>query len=299
MKDQISICICTYRRNKMLEQLLRKIMYQDTFGYFDYSVVVVDNDATGHAQETVSCLGQELGIDITYGIEPVRTIPTARNHAVRLARGNYIAIIDDDEFPTPNWLLNLYNGIQTFGADGALGPVFPFFEKKPPSWLIKGGFCERPVHRTGTILQWHETRTGNVLLKKAVFDRYNLSFDPNFKTGGSDQQFFREAINHGCKFVAVEEAPVYEIVPPERWTKTYYLKRAIINGYNAHKYNAGGDQITLAGKSFFALLVYSLILPFSFIVGTHEVMKYAEKAVHHLSRLVAMLGVELHKRRDF
>ena len=96
---------------------------------------------------------------------------------LRLARGNYIGIIDDDEFPPADWLLRMYEGIQTFAVDGALGPVYPFFAGAPPAWLVKSGICELPVHRTGTILHWSQTRTGNVLVKKDVFEKHGLAFD--------------------------------------------------------------------------------------------------------------------------
>lgn len=107
MNDHISICICTFRRNQMLEHLLRKVALQETDGLFDFSVVVVDNDAAGPARETVMRLRAELGLDISYGIEPEQTIPAARNHALRLARGNYIGIIDDDEFLQQHWLTTM------------------------------------------------------------------------------------------------------------------------------------------------------------------------------------------------
>ena len=303
MKDHISVCVCTYHRNVMLERLLRKLALQATNGLFDFSVVVVDNDAIGPAKETAVRLGEELELDITYGIEPERTIPAARNHALRLAKGNIIGIIDDDEFPPHEWLLTMYRAIQTFDVDGALGPVHPFFEQEPPGWLVKGRFCERPVHRTGTLLRWDQTRTGNVLLKREVLDKHNLCFDLKWKTSGSDRAFFREAMRAGCRFVAVEEAPVYETVPPERWTRSYYVKRALVHGFNAHRNSTnhrwGFSSVMAPMKSVGALVTYAVVLPFCVPVGTHLVMKYLEKGAHHLSRLCAILRIELVKKRDF
>ena len=60
MNDHISICICTYHRNQMLERLLRKVAMQETGCLFDFTVVVVDNDAAGGARETVLRLDSEL-----------------------------------------------------------------------------------------------------------------------------------------------------------------------------------------------------------------------------------------------
>ena len=302
-KEHVSVCICTYRRNQMLERLLRKLALQETGGLFDFSVVVVDNDAAGPARETVERLRGELGLDITYGIEPENTIPAARNRALGLARGNNIGIIDDDEFPPPLWLLTMYRAIHTFDADGALGPVHPWFDQAPPDWLVKGRFCERPVHRTGTLLRWDQTRTGNVLLRKEVFDRNNLRFDIKWKTSGSDRAFFREAMQRGCRFVACEEAPVYEIVPPERWTKSYYLRRAMVHGANTHRYNLEHmnrlSRLIVPFKLAAALLAYTIAMPFLALTGPHLVMRYAEKGAHHLSHLAAIVGIELVPKRDF
>lgn len=275
---------------------------QERAGLFDFSVVVVDNDAAGPARETVMKLQEELGLDITYAIEPENTIPAARNHALRLALGNYIGIIDDDEFPPPHWLVTMFRAIRTFDVDGALGPVHPFFEKHPPAWLVKSRFCERPVHRTGSLLDWDQTRTGNVLLKRDVFDVHCLCFDPNCKTSGSDKEFFREAMKLGYRFIAVEEAPVYEIVPPERQTKKYYLKRALLQASNERRFRAphlrGLSKVTLPLKATAALLVYGLVLPFCVFMGSHMVMKYAEKGAYHLSWLLAMAGIDLAKKRN-
>jgi succinoglycan biosynthesis protein ExoM len=301
--DHISVCICTFRRNRMLNRLLRSLRCQDTDGLFDYSVVVVDNDVGGGAQKTVARLRTELDLSIDYDIEPENTIPAARNRALGLARGNYIGIIDDDEFAPQHWLITLYRAIQKFHVDGGLGPVYPFYRQKPPNWMLRGHFNERPVIPTGNFLTWDQTRTGNVLLRREVFDRHNLRFDLKWKTSGSDRAFFKEAIAFGHRFIAVKEAPVYETVPPMRWKKTYYLRRALVQGYNTHKNVAeeihGLQRITVPLKLAAASGLYAIALPFALVMGTHMYVKILERGGHHLSRLMAMLGIEAVKRRDF
>lgn len=301
--DHISICICTHRRPLMLERLIKKLNDQVTCALFDYSIIVIDNDKAGSAKGIVETLAENVKIKINYDIEPEKSIPAARNHAIKLATGNYIAIIDDDEFPPPHWLITLYRAIQTFDVDGALGPIIPYFEQKPPSWLIKGKFCERPIYRTGTLLVWYHTRTGNVLLKRKVFDEHGLKFDLKWKTSGSDRAFFKQAIEHGYKFVAVAEAPVYEIVPPERWVKSYYVKRQIVHGYNTYRNSIKGTSLlrqTFTGlKSMLALGIYLIAFPICLILGPALYVKCLEKAAHHFSQLLARFGIELIKQRDF
>jgi succinoglycan biosynthesis protein ExoM len=300
--DHIAVCIPTFRRNQLLERLLRSLAKQDTGGLFEVSVVVVDNDTAGPARETVSHLADELKLDMTYDVEGERNIAAVRNHALALAKGNYIGIIDDDEFAPPTWLLSLYRAIQTFQVDGALGPALPFFEQAPPGWLLKAKLCEPAMHRTGTLLHWSQCFTNNNLVRRSVFEEHKLRFDTAFRTGGSDQDFFRRAMALGYRFVAVEEAPVYEVVPPARWARKYWIKRALVNGYNARRYAIGTGtfrQVALALKSLVAAVLYTGALPLCACVGQHRLMRCAEKSAYHISRSCAALGLELWKKRDF
>jgi len=301
--DHISVCICTFHRDAMLERLLRMLAVQDTAGLFRISVVVVDNDATAPSRELVVGLGKEIGLPVMYEVEPIRTIAAARNHALRLADGNFIAMIDDDEFPPPNWLLTMYRAIQTFNVDGVLGPVRPFFEQQPPAWLMKGEFSGAPAYPTGTFLRWQQTYAGNALLKSAVCSRRDVLFDESFTIGGEDQVFFRSAMEDGFRFVAVEEGTIYEVVPPERWTKKYYLRRAIANGFNAHKADVSQgwnlSRITTPLKSIVAICVYAAVLPFTLLLGDHILVSVLEKGGHHLSRLFATVNIQLLKERGF
>jgi succinoglycan biosynthesis protein ExoM len=303
MNDHISICICTFNRNQMLERLLRTLKSQKTQGLFDMSIVVVDNDKAGAARETVNRLAIELGLSIAYDIEPEQTIPAARNRALSLAHGNYIGIIDDDEFVPQDWLLTLYQAIQKYGAAGGLGPVYPFFAQQPPIWLLRGRFCERPIITTGTHLNWTQTRTGNVLLKRDFIVRHELHFDLKWKTSGSDRAFFREAIELGYQFIAVREAPVYETVPPERWRASYYFKRALVQGFNTYRNQK--DNLHGLSRAWFplrsAVIAGSWLIaaPFAACIGKHMFVKCLEGGGHNLSQSLATLGIELIKERNF
>jgi succinoglycan biosynthesis protein ExoM len=294
INDHISVCVSTFRRNELLERLLKKLALQETQSLFTFSVVVVDNDAAGPAGETVMRLGAELGLDVVYGVEPERSIPAARNRAISLARGNYIATIDDDEYPTRQWLLHLYKTINSCKSDGALGPVLPYFEKKPPKWVLKGQFFDRPLHFTGYILNWKNTRTGNSLLKKELFEESDLPFDPAFASGGEDRDFFRRKIEEGHVFVWCNEAPVFEFVPATRWKRAVLVKRGLLRGKMALN-DKERSRLSSILKSAAAITLYAGCLPLAFIIGHHVFMKYLIKAVDHLGKIAAFFGINLVK----
>jgi succinoglycan biosynthesis protein ExoM len=302
-KDSISICICTFQRTHLLFRLFERIAIQKTEGEFDITVVVVDNHIDGSAREIVSDLSTRYNIQTVYDVEPDRNFALVRNRAVSIASGNFIAFIDDDEVPVEDWLYRLRIMATTHDVDGVLGPVKPYFEQTPPDWLVRSGLCDRPSHPSGMIMNWEQTRTGNTLLKKAIFDQRGVWFDPHYATGGEDKDFFKRAEAAGCKFVWCEEAPAYELVPLERQCKSYYLRRALLQGAISAKYDRStGDTrgaFQLCVKTLAAAAAYTLFLPVFFLGGMHVFMRYLVKDCHHIGRLSAMVGIPLIKQRNF
>ena len=132
VRPHITVCICTFRRPTYLKRLLEKLQEQSTGGLFSFSAVVCDNDATQSAAPIVSAARENATIDITYCCEPRQNIALARNKALEQAHGDFVAFIDDDEFPVADWLQSLLSACDTYGADGVLGPVRPHFESPPP-----------------------------------------------------------------------------------------------------------------------------------------------------------------------
>ncbi len=290
--NHISVCICTFRRQELLRRLLEELEHQYTGGSFTYSIVVVDNDRDGSAQPVVASRRADSYLDIRYCLEPEQNIALARNRAVAAGRGDLVAFIDDDELPARTWLHALHRAWRTYGSDGVLGPVLPSYEKTPPAWIVKGGFYERPSHPTGTVLPWTRTRSGNVLLDRNLFVDGEARFRKEFGSGGEDRDFFRRMIARGKRFIWCAEAPVYETVPPERYSRSFLLRRALLRGKIAYNHS-----IAAYGKSIIALPLYAVLLPFLLIAGQHVFMRYLVKSFDHLGRLLYLIRVDVVKQK--
>ena len=119
--------------------------------------------------------------------------------AVNQAEGNFVAFIDDDEFPEDTWLIKLYDTLKKENADAVLGPVKPHFDDEGPKWLVKSGILERDSFPTGEIIVSSKyTRTGNVLILSDIFHKDKMSFDPKYGiTGGGDAEFFHRYLQSG------------------------------------------------------------------------------------------------------
>lgn len=293
----VSVCICTFRRANLLKRLLDKLENQITQGLFSYSIVVADNDYKETGRQVVSEFSGTSSIPIIYCVEPEQNFALARNKALENAKGDFIAFIDDDEIPVKDWLCNLFKTCNGYGVDGVLGPVKPYFEHKAPQWVIKGKFFERPTHNTGYTMSWPETRTGNVLFRREILNGINHAFRSEFATGSEDVDFFRRMMGKGRTFVWCNNAVVYELVPPLRCKRSYQIKLALLRGGNSLKHREG--RVRNLVKSFIAIPVYGFALPFLFVAGDHHFMKYLIKFFDHTGRLLALLGINPVKKRDF
>lgn len=284
----INVCVCTFKRPALLKRLLEALRVQETDEQFSFSILVVDNDRSESAKAIVEQFGSGQSPTVSYAVEPRQNIALARNKAVQHASGDFVAFIDDDEFPIAGWLITLYKTCVNFNVDGVLGPVKPHFDEAPPPWLVKGQFYERPTYPTGFVIDWRKGRTGNVLLRRHVLLEYEYPFRPEFRNG-EDQEFFHRAIGKGHVFIWCDEAVAYETVPPLRWNRKFLLKRALLRG--AMEPQTPGFGVRDVAKSLVAVGAYGIGLPFAFLAGHDKFMKLLVRLCDHLGKLLAVIGI--------
>lgn len=286
--NHICVCICTYKRPAWLKRLLEDVDHQETGDRFTHSVVVCDNDNLRSAEAVVSEFAVASKIPIQYCVEEHQNISLARNKTIENSSGSFIAFIDDDEFPDRCWLLNLFDTLEKYDVDGVLGPVMRHFDSTPPKWLAKSDFYTRTVYPTGTELDKDKGRTGNVLLKREIFQGQEQPFNPDFR-GGGDKEFFRRMISGGYRFIWSADAVVFEVVPPVRWKRSFMLKRAFFRGALVPLHpNFGWRQVA---KSMVASATYVLMLPIALLLGQHRFMTVMVKLCDHLGLLLSLVGI--------
>lgn len=225
--ESIAICICTCKRPEGLDRLLRGIRRLSVNNVRPRSVkvVVVDNDEDESARKVCEDIRRCMLFELQYSVEPRRGISYARNRALALAADrDLIVFIDDDEVPCAEWLDQLIEVRQTYGADVVCGPVLPHFSSPVPQWMIAGRFFERPRYATGTRI--NDPRTSNVLIHKRVIEAAG-TFNERFAlTGGEDTDFFNRASELGFQVFWSDEAFVTEWLPTSRSNAGWLLRRS-------------------------------------------------------------------------
>jgi len=227
--QKIAICIPTLLRLRLLEQCLLangKVKIPPACQVF---MIVVDNDKNGSAQKVCNKARELNGPEIKYVIEPERGLASARNRLLNEAAKNnadYIAFIDDDEYPTENWLIRHIEAIAAHQADVSCGPV----EQADPDKQASIGISKKSGRKK---IQPRYISTNNVVFNIKLVSIWNLKFDVFYNfIGGEDFDFFLRASAQGAKSIWTPDAHVYETLIESRKSMRYLLFRHFTGGIN-------------------------------------------------------------------
>src|SRR2546425_6789214 len=111
MKPFLTIAICTFNRADLLPRSLDSVRNQMRTSA-DLEIMIVDNGSTDHTRDMVAEVQAEDS-RVRYVVEPNAGISHARNRALREARGEYLAFLDDDAWAEHDWLHNLIGTIKS------------------------------------------------------------------------------------------------------------------------------------------------------------------------------------------
>jgi succinoglycan biosynthesis protein ExoM len=242
----VFICVPTFRRPDGLRKLLTHLEQLTYSGMIE--IVVVDNDAEiGAGAAVVNEISPAFRFPLTCIIEPRRGQTYAYNRAFLTAcratpAPDYVAVLDDDEYPSPNWLAELTKVVRRYDADIVGGPVFPIFDA-PEHWLARSSLYEPARYKTGPVSMIYGA--GNMLLRRSMLEEYlDEPFDHAFAfTGGSDCDFFWRCRKDGRSFAWADDSHVFETTPRSRTTVGYLLRRKFRTGAEATRIDR-----KLAGK---------------------------------------------------
>ncbi len=224
----IVVAIPTFRRPKSLARLLEHLAKLDTQARI--SVLVADNDAEGHQGYDLCTNLRGYRWPIEAFIAPERGIAQVRNalveRALAHARAQFVAMIDDDEWPSPAWIDEHLRVQTATGADAIQGSVLFEREEDHGDWVGNREGVSSIRRPTGPIDMLQGA--GNLFLTRACLETLSRPwFDPSFAlTGGEDREFFVRLRQAGKHFAWADAAIAYADVPEERLRLGWVLSRA-------------------------------------------------------------------------
>lgn len=133
MTAQITVAICTYNRYPLLRKLV-SILSEQTLPRRMFKILAVDNSNDEAGRNAFAKEAKEqTGLEVVYSSPP--GLSRARNVALEKCETEYIAYIDDDALPSPEWLAAIISAFKQSGASVVAGPIEPIWPSPPPDWL--------------------------------------------------------------------------------------------------------------------------------------------------------------------
>jgi glycosyltransferase involved in cell wall biosynthesis len=188
----ISVVVCAYNAAETLDACLRHACALD---YPGLDVVVVDDGST---DATADIARRHRGARLT--TIPHGGLSVARNTGWRAARGEIVAYLDADAFPTPEWPYFLALGLDDPELGGVGGPNVP-----PPGDPVGAERVARapggPVHVLTADDRAEHVPGCNMAFRREILARIG-GFDPVYTAAGDDVDVCWKVLDagHGIGF---------------------------------------------------------------------------------------------------
>lgn len=299
-KDQdklhVAVCVATYKRPRMLACLLEGLN-QLTFRTAPPAlrIIVIDNDSTGSARAVCEQWQPRLRWPLEYYLETRRGISFARNRALTEAGESvdFIAFIDDDEIPEPQWLNELLHIQAVHTADVVAGPALPHFPDDVPAWVVKGRHFDHDRYQTGAHLK--AASTNNVLVRRGVFKQVGVFDERLGLTGGEDRHLFMRVHRAGFKMIWADEAVVWDWIPASRANMKWILLRFYRMGttrsfreIDLRKSVLVYPRLIYQGCGF--MIAGLALMPLGILAGRHLLVRYLRYICYGAGILAGLMG---------
>jgi GT2 family glycosyltransferase len=228
----------------------------------DIDIIIVDNDIGRSAEATVKeIIKNNINpVEILYFNHPVKGLSNVRNEMLKkalLQNPDFIIFVDDDEYVTSEWLNELLKTILRNDADAVRGPVIAKLDESVSKYIAY--FFKRKEYPDNSKI--HSLATGNLILNRKSFGKYNVWFDNRFNSTGSEDSFFGiQLLKRGATINWAANAIAYETIPEKRATLKWLIKRHF-------NYAVSYTYIQKIEKNYFQLLKKTIISVIYFVTG--------------------------------
>ncbi len=181
----ISVILVTWNSAAFLPRCLECLQHQT---YRDFEVVVVDNASSDQFSQTLEANYPDLHLRLEH-LESNLGFAAASNIGARLARGSWLALLNPDAFPEPDWLERLMaaaeGSVDTFFACRQVQDARPnLLDGEGDMYHVSGLALRRnfnyPVFAAGAVRPVFSACAAAALYPRQAF----------LSVGGLDEEYF-------------------------------------------------------------------------------------------------------------
>jgi glucosyl-dolichyl phosphate glucuronosyltransferase len=134
--NSVSVLICTYNRAPLLRESLNALSAMTPPHECDVEIIVVDNNSTDATPQIVREAAAVSPFRIVSLHETAQGKSFALNAGLAVARGDVIALTDDDVWPDAEWLNRIVATFRDRDVTFVFGKVLPRWAITPPPELL-------------------------------------------------------------------------------------------------------------------------------------------------------------------
>jgi glycosyltransferase involved in cell wall biosynthesis len=237
-----SILVCTYNRAPLLREALAAFQALEPPEACRVEIIVVDNNSTDNTPEVIARAARQGPFPVVALREVSQGKSFALNRGLGAARGDVVALTDDDVWPDREWLRRLVDGFRRRDVTFVFGKVLPRWSVVPPPDLLtpKAQDIWGPlglVDYGDEPLEYTADRTGqrlpigaNLAFRREALLRVggwrtDLGKVNNTLTSGEDHEIFCRLRRHGLYSGYYDPSSVVRhYVPTRRLTREYFRR---------------------------------------------------------------------------
>lgn len=180
----ISIVTCSYNSEKTIERTIKSIISQD---FNNYEYLIIDGKSSDKTLEIVKQYEPAFKGKMRYISEKDHGIYDAMNKGIKLSKGDYVWLVNSDDYLAPGALQNVADRITMKQSDIICGQIEYFSENSDNKRIFKYTPEESEI-------EYRKKRMGIVhpatIVARQIYDKYGL-YDSRFYISADMDWFLR------------------------------------------------------------------------------------------------------------
>ncbi len=230
---KFSVIIATYNRADELVKTLESLKGLETNE--PWEVIIVDNNSRDNTREVVLEQVDSFPVPLRYVMEKEQGRSAALNAGIRVAKGEILAITDDDVRVNPHWLRNSAQALERLNCDYLGGKALPIWGGELADWLPNRGgkhwgvialldYGDEPVEFGDQV-----PLGVNMVFRRECFERAGLWDNSIGRKAGTllgqeVREWAQRARAAGLRGFYSPDLVVHHVIPGDRLTKKYFRR---------------------------------------------------------------------------
>jgi glycosyltransferase involved in cell wall biosynthesis len=230
---RFSVIIATYNRAEELVKTIESLKKLESTK--PWEVIIVDNNSRDATRDVVLKAVDSFPVPLHYLLEKEQGRSAALNAGIRAAKGEILAITDDDVRVDPLWLRNAEQALERLQCDYVGGKALPIWSGKIPNWMPNRGGKHWGVialldYGPEPIEFGEKVPLGvNMVFRRECFERAGLWDNSIGRKAGTllgqeVREWTQRARAAGLRGFYSPDLVVHHVIPEDRLTKRYFRR---------------------------------------------------------------------------